>query len=390
MTATKGPALRDLTPPQRFQRLAPQAGLDDDDRQALETGGLDIETADRMIENVIGLLALPMGVALHLTINGRERPVPLAIEEASVVAGLSHAGKLLTAGGGIAAVATESLMIGQVQLVDVPDIDRAIRAIHDARAALIHTCDGADRILVGLGGGVRELEVRRLDPTGAADPVGPMLIVHLIADVRDAMGANAVNTMAECIAPELERLSGGHARLRILSNLADRRTVTARGRVPFAVLAHGGFAGADVARGIQEASVFAERDPYRAATHNKGIMNGVDGLLLATGQDWRAVEAGAHAYAARSGRYGPLSRWRVADGFLTGELTMPMAVGVVGGAVAKHRGARAALKLLGVETARDLAEIAGAVGLAQNLAALRALAAEGIQAGHMRLHQRKG
>ncbi|MBN1771494.1 MAG: 3-hydroxy-3-methylglutaryl-CoA reductase, partial [Deltaproteobacteria bacterium] len=219
---------------------------------------------------------------------------------------------------------------------------------------------------------------------------GPMLVVHLVLDVLDAMGANAVNTMAERAAPELERLTGGRARLRILSNLADRRTVTAGGAVPFAALVREGFAGPDVAQGIEEASVFAERDPYRAATHNKGIMNGIDAVLLATGQDWRAVEAGAHAWAARDGRYGPLSRWRVGDdGTLRGTLTLPLAVGVVGGAVKAHRGVRAALKLAGVERARDLAELAAAVGLAQNLAALRALAAEGIQRGHMRLHARK-
>jgi hydroxymethylglutaryl-CoA reductase len=390
MTASKEAGLRELTPAQRVQRLAPRAGLTDEDRRALGSGGLDLDAADRMLENVVGLLALPVGVATHLVVNGRERVVPLALEEASVVAGLSHAGKLLAAGGGIESTAGPSLMIGQVQLVDVPDIDRASRAVEAARPELLATCNGADRILVGLGGGVRELELRRLDPAGDDDPCGPMLVVHFLVDVRDAMGANAVNTMAECVAPQLERLTGCRARLRILSNLADRRTVTARGRVPFAALERGGVPGADTARGIQEASVFAERDPYRAATHNKGIMNGIDGLMLATGQDWRAVEAGAHAYAARSGRYAPLSRWRVREDGLAGELTLPMAVGVVGGAIRSHGTVRAALKLLGAETARDLAEVAAAVGLAQNLAALRALAAEGIQAGHMKLHARKG
>ena len=390
MTRGAGASLRDLSPAERLRRLSPAAGLDESDREALATGGLDLETADRMIENVVGLLALPVGVGLHLVVNGRERVVPMALEEPSVVAGLSNAAKMLAAGGGVTARATPSLMIGQVQLVDVPDLDAAARAVREAADALTRRCRELDPTLADRGGGLREVAVRRLGPHGPDDPLGPMLVVHLVVDVLDAMGANAVNTMAEGVAPELERLTGGRARLRILSNLADRRTVVAAGRVPFAALAREGFAGADVARGIEEASVFAERDPYRAATHNKGIMNGIDAVLLATGQDWRAVEAGAHAYAARDGRYGPLSRWRVGDDeALHGTLTLPLAVGIVGGAVKVHRGVRAALKLLGAESARDLAETTTAVGLAQNLSALRALAAEGIQRGHMRLHARK-
>lgn len=385
-----GAGLRDLSPAERLRRLSPGAGLDEADREALATGGLELEVADRMIENVVGLLALPVGVGLHLRVNGRERLVPMVIEEPSVVAGLSNAAKMLAAGGGVTVEATAALMIAQVQLVDVPDLDAAERAVLEAHAAVARSCRDADPTLAALGGGVRDVVVRRLPPRGPEDPLGPMLVVHLVVDVLDAMGANAVNTMAECVAPELERLTGGRARLRILSNLADRRTVTAVGSVPFAALAREGFAGDDVARGIVEASVFAERDPYRAATHNKGIMNGIDAVLLATGQDWRAVEAGAHAYAARDGRYGPLSRWRLGDdATLRGTLTLPLAVGVVGGAVKTHRGVRAALKLAGVERARELAELAAAAGLAQNLAALRALAAEGIQRGHMRLHARK-
>jgi hydroxymethylglutaryl-CoA reductase len=384
-----GRSLRKLTPAERLRELGDRAGLDEGERRALAGGGLDLETADTMLENVIGLHALPLGVAVHLVVNGRERLVPIALEEPSVVAGLSNAGRMLAAGGGVSSTASEPLMIAQIQLVDVPDPDAARRALGERRAEIVALCDAADRRLVEVGGGVRDVEARLLGPLDAGDPLGPMLVVHLVVDVRDAMGANAVNTMAERVAPELERLTGGRARLRILSNLADRRTVTATGRIPFAALARGDFDGADVARGVVEASVFAERDPYRAATHNKGIMNGIDGLLLATGQDWRAVEAGAHAYAARGGRYAPLSRWRIHDRHLAGELTLPLAVGVVGGAVKTHRGVRAALKLLGVTRARDLAEVAAAVGLAQNVAALRALAAEGIQAGHMKLHRRK-
>ncbi|MBI5490701.1 MAG: hydroxymethylglutaryl-CoA reductase, degradative [Deltaproteobacteria bacterium] len=381
--------LRGLPPAERRRLVAAGAGLTAEESAALAAGGLDIDAADRMLENVIGLHALPLGVALNLVVNGRERRVPMALEEPSVVAGLSNAARMLGAGGGVDATASAPLMISQVQLVDVPDLDAATRHVLDARATILAACDAADPALVAAGGGARDLQVRRLDPAGPRDPLGPMLVVHLVVDVREAMGANAVNTMAERVAPELERLTGGRAGLRILTNLADRRTVSARGRVPFEALARGGFAGEDVARGIEAASVFAERDPYRAATHNKGIFNGIDALLLATGQDWRAVEAGGHAFAARSGRYGPLSVWRVRGDTLEGELTMPMAVGLIGGAVRAHAGVRAALKILGATGAADLAEVAAAVGLAQNLAALRALVSEGIQAGHMKLHRRK-
>ncbi|MBI5500367.1 MAG: hydroxymethylglutaryl-CoA reductase, degradative [Deltaproteobacteria bacterium] len=383
-------SLRGLSPAERLRRVAAGRGLSAAECAALAAGGLGIDDADRLIENVVGLHALPLGVALHLVVNGRRRLVPMAIEEPSVVAGLSNAAKMLAAGGGVESTASAPLMISQVQLMDVPDPEAAARVVLDARVALLAACDAADPALVGAGGGARDVQVRRLDPAGPGDPLGPMLVVHLVVDVREAMGANAVNTMAERVAPELERLTGGRACLRILTNLADRRTVAARGRVPLGALARGGFAGEDVARGIEAASVFAERDPYRAATHNKGIFNGIDALLLATGQDWRAVEAGGHAFAARGGRYGPLSVWRVRAGMLEGELTMPMAVGLIGGAVRAHAGVRAALGILGAAGAADLAEVAAAVGLAQNLAALRALASEGIQAGHMRLHRRKG
>jgi hydroxymethylglutaryl-CoA reductase len=383
-------SLRDLPPEGRLQVVASEAGLTGEECAALAAGGLDTASADRMLENVVGLHALPLGIAVNLVVNGRRRLVPMAVEEPSVVAGLSNAAKMLAAGGGVESTATPPLMISQVQLVDIPDPDAATRAVLAARSAVLAACDAADPKLVAAGGGARDLEVRRLDPDGPDDPLGPMLVVHLIVDVREAMGANAVNTMAERVAPELERLTGGRVRLRILTNLADRRTVTARGRVPFEALARGGFAGEDAARGIEAASVFAERDPYRAATHNKGAFNGIDALLVATGQDWRAVEAGGHAYAARSGRYRPLSVWRVRNGALEGSIMLPMAVGLIGGAVRSHAGVRAALKVLGATHAADLAEVAAAVGLAQNLAALRALASEGIQAGHMRLHRRKG
>jgi hydroxymethylglutaryl-CoA reductase len=345
--------------------------------------GLTVVAADAMVENAVGVFSLPLGVCAHLCVNGRDRVVPMVVEEPSVIAAASHAAKLLREGGGIDATASDPIVSGQVQLLDVPDFEAAEHAIHAARDALLVEANGAHRRLIAAGGGARDVELRRLEPLGPDDPVGPMLVVHLHVDVREAMGANIVNTMCERLAPRLEALSGGRARLRILSNLCDRRTVTVRGGVPVAALG-----GEDLAQGVVEASVFAERDPYRAATHNKGIMNGVDAVMLATGQDWRAVEAGAHAFAARSGRYTALARWRVAGGLLRGEMTLPLAVGVVGGVVRVHPSVRSALRVADVEGARDLAQLAAAVGLAQNLGALRALAGEGIQSGHMRLHAR--
>ncbi len=352
---------------------------------------LPIEKAEQMVENVIGLMSLPLGLCVNLQINGRDHLVPMAIEEASVVAAASHAAKLLRAGGGIHAENTPPLMIGQIQLCDIPDIDRAIARLYEHQEELLAQAAKMDPRLVEVGGGPRAIELRRLDPLEQDDPLGPMLIVHLIVDVRDAMGANAVNTMCEGLAPRLAELAGGRARLRILSNLADRRLVTVRGRVPFAAFCkpnQPSEEGEAIAYGIQEASIFAERDPYRAATHNKGIMNGIDAVLVATGQDYRAVEAGAHAYAAQKGRYTALSRWRVQDGALHGEMTLPMAVGIVGGVIRVHPTAQAALQIMQISTAQELAHIAAAVGLAQNLAAIRALANEGIQQGHMRLHSR--
>jgi hydroxymethylglutaryl-CoA reductase len=282
-------------------------------------------------------------------------------------------------------------MVGQIQLLDLPDPIAAERSILGARDRLLALANEEHPRLLSAGGGARDIEVRHLEPSLDDDPLGPMMVVHVLVDVREAMGANALNTICERLAPHLEGLTSARARLRILSNLCDRRTVSVRGRVPFGALeGHGCDSGRALAQGIVEASVFAERDPYRAATHNKGIMNGVDAVLVATGQDWRAVEAGAHAYASRSGRYTALSRWRTTeDDHLEGMMTLPMAVGVVGGVVRVHPSVRAALRLSRIQTAADLARTAASVGLAQNMAALRALAAEGIQRGHMRLHARK-
>jgi len=348
--------------------------------------GLTPEQADHMIENTVGIFGLPLGVAMNFVVNGREVLVPMAIEEPSVVAGASFMAKLARAGGGFQATSSEPQMIAQLQVLDLKDPDEARRRVLEHQAEILAEVDQVDPIIAGLGGGARDLEARILRETA----VGPMLIVHLIVDVRDAMGANAVNTAAERLAPRLEQLTGGRVHLRILSNLADRRLASARGRIPVSTLAFGEFGGERVRDGIIEAWAFAEADPYRAATHNKGILNGVDAVVIATGNDWRAIEAGAHAYAARSGRYTSLSRWAVgSDGGLEGELEMPMAVGTVGGATRVHPAARAALELMGVRSARELAEVIVSVGLAQNLAALRALATEGIQRGHMGLHARQ-
>ena len=377
----------DLSLEERVAQVARWAALSEDEAAVLRgAAGLDLTRADQMIENVVGLHSLPLGIAVNFVVNGRDVLVPMVIEEPSVVAGASFAAKLTRDGGGFRAITTAPEMIGQLQVLDVADPWAARFSLLAARDELLNLADESDPVIVGLGGGARDLQVRVLEQT----PAGPMLVVHLIFDCRDAMGANAVNTACESLAPRIEQITGGRVLLRILSNLADRRLVRARCTVPLESLATGDFSGEQVARGIVEAGAFAAADSYRAATHNKGIMNGVDAVVLATGNDWRAIEAGAHAYAARSGRYTSLSTWeRDGEGNLTGTLEMPLAVGIVGGATRVHPTAQVALKIMGVQTARELAEIVAAVGLAQNLAAVRALATEGIQRGHMRLHARQ-
>lgn len=372
---------------ERAQIAAEWAGLSPAEQAAFSSeGGLTPAQADHMIENVVGLHALPLGLAVNFLVNGREVLVPMAIEEPSVVAGASYAARLVREGGGFAAHATEALMIAQIQVLELRDPPSARLALLENKQRLLDLANQTDPVIVSLHGGARDLEVRLI----ADSPVGPMLVAHLIYDTRDAMGANTVNTAAEALAPVVEQITGGRVNLRILSNLADRRLARARCAVPPSALAFGDFAGPTVRDRIVEAYALAAADPYRAATHNKGIMNGVDAVVMASGNDWRAIEAGAHAYAARSGRYTSLSTWGVdADGNLVGALEMPMAVGIVGGATRVHPTPRAALKLMGVQTARELAEIIVSVGLAQNLAALRALATEGIQRGHMRLHARQ-
>jgi len=371
---------------ERVDLIRAQVGLTEAEASLLAEGmGLSLERADHMVENVIGRYSLPLGIATNFVVNGQDVLVPMVIEEPSVVAGASLAAKLARAGEGFTAEVDAPLMIGQVQLVDVHDLEAAQAAILANKQELLASANEVDPVLVELGGGARDIEVRTL-----RTPSVSMLIVHLLYDVRDAMGANAINTACEYLAPTLAALAGGRAHLRILSNLADRRLARARVVIPEAALAFDGFEGPDVAEGIELAWAFAAADPYRAATHNKGIMNGVDAVALATGNDWRALEAGAHAYAARSGRYTSLSTWkRDGAGALVGDLEMPMAVGVIGGATRVHPTAQLALKLMGVESAASLAAIMVSVGLAQNLAAIRALATEGIQRGHMSLHARQ-
>jgi hydroxymethylglutaryl-CoA reductase len=372
---------------QRLAELAQRAVLSEEDVAALSgRAGLTAEQADRMIENVVGVHGLPLGIALNFIVNGREVLVPMAVEEPSVVAGASFMAKLARSTGGFVATADPPEMIGQIQLLELSDLPAAQQAILDQKEQLLAEISGLDPVLSRLGGGPRDLYVRLIEDS----PIGAFLVVHLIYDVRDAMGANAVNTAVEYLAPCLEAISGGKSHLRILSNLADHRLARAQCSIPLSTLAFGEFKAEDVRDGIIAAWAFAMADPYRAATHNKGIMNGIDPVVIATGNDWRAIEAGAHAYAARNGRYTSLSTWGQDDsGNLLGSLELPMAVGIVGGATGVLPTARASLKLMGVSSAAELAEIIVSVGLAQNLAALRALATEGIQRGHMGLHARQ-
>lgn len=381
------PGFYNLTLPERLAELARRGMLSPEDIAALSgQAGLSSEQADHMIENVVGTFSLPLGIALNFIVNGREVLVPMAIEEPSVVAGVSFMAKLARAEGGFIAKADPPEMIGQIQLLCIPDLHATRQVILEQKERLLAEIADLDPVLKRLGGGPRDLEVRMIEES----PIGAFLVVHLIYDVRDAMGANAVNTAVEHLAPQLENLTGGKAHLRILSNLADHRLARSECTIPLSELAFDTYPAEEVRDGIISAWAFAAADPYRAATHNKGIMNGVDPVVIATGNDWRAVEAGAHAYAARSGRYTSLSTWgQDARGNLAGSLEMPMAVGIVGGSTQVHPAARASLKLMGVNTAGQLAEIIASVGLAQNLAALRALATEGIQRGHMGLHARQ-
>ncbi|MDR6453277.1 hydroxymethylglutaryl-CoA reductase, degradative [Variovorax paradoxus] len=380
------PNFRALTPAQRLAHIAQAASLTGDEAALLaQPGALSVDRANGMVENVIGTFELPLGVAGNFTVNGRDYLVPMAVEEPSVVAAASFMAKLAREGGGFEASSTGPLMRAQVQVIGITDPYGARLALLRARDEILAVANSRDKVLIGLGGGCRDIEVHVFGDT----PRGAMVVMHLIVDVRDAMGANTVNTMAEAVSPLVEKLTAGTVRLRILSNLADLRLARARVRLAPSVLATRERSGEEVVEGVIDAYTFAAIDPYRAATHNKGIMNGVDPVIVATGNDWRAVEAGAHAYACRSGRYSSLTTWeKDTTGALVGTIEMPMPVGLVGGATKTHPLARLALKILDVKSAQELGEVAVAVGLAQNLGALRALATEGIQRGHMALHAR--
>lgn len=379
------PDFRSLEPAQRLRQIAGSVGMDAQECALLSESGLPLDIANGMIENVIGKFELPYAIAGNFQVNGKDVLVPMVVEEPSVVAAASYMAKLARQAGGFQASTTGAHMRAQVQMTGIADPYGARQALLHCRQEIIDLANSRDRVLVELGGGCRDIEVHVFPDTAR----GAMVVTHLIVDVRDAMGANTVNTMAEAVAPLIERIGGGQVRLRILSNLADLRLARASVRIPAALLDSKRYPGAEVAQSIVDAYTFAAVDPYRAATHNKGIMNGIDPLIVATGNDWRAVEAGAHAYACRGGRYTSLSTWEIgAGGDLVGTLELPMAVGLVGGATKTHPLARLSLKIMQVASAGELAGVAAAVGLAQNMAALRALSTEGIQRGHMALHAR--
>jgi len=374
------PGFYKLTLEERLEVLRDFSGLSNEEIELLSNfGNLGREVGEKMIENVVGAMSYPLGIAANFLINGRDYLIPMVLEEPSVVAAASNAAKMTRKKGGVFYEVTDPVMIGQIQVVGIEDPYFQSQAVLSEKEEILKIANEKDPILVKFGGGAIDLEARVLD-----SPVGKMLVIHLLVDVRDAMGANAVNTMCEAVAPYIEKITGGKVYLRIISNLADKRLVRARTVVDKEELG-----GRDLVEGIVTAWALAEVDPYRAATHNKGIMNGVIAVALATAQDHRAIEAGAHAYACRFGCYKPLSRWEVnRDGDLVGTLEMPMAVGTVGGATKVHPVAQVCMKILGVNRASELAGIMGSVGLVQNLAALRALAKEGIQRGHMKLHAR--
>ncbi len=373
--------------PDRVALIAQWAGLDANEEAALlGMTGLNSTQADQMIENVVGIYALPMGIALNFLVNERDYLIPMVVEEPSVVAACSFAAKLAREGGGFTASSDEPIMIGQIQVVGVENVYVAAGQVWAIRDQLLEAANDPELAVVKMGGGPRDLELRPFPES----PVGPMLIIHLLYDVRDAMGANLVNTACEKLAPIIEQATGGRVNLRILSNLADHRLVRSSCTIPAQSLKNDKMSGEEVVQAIVEAGAFAEIDPYRAATHNKGIMNGMDAVCIATGNDWRALEAGAHAYAARSGKYTSLTHWTADEnGNLHGEIEMPLAVGTVGGATRVHPTAKVAMKILGPKTAQELAQVMASVGLAQNFAAIRALATEGIQRGHMSLHARQ-
>jgi hydroxymethylglutaryl-CoA reductase len=369
-----------LSPKERLEFVKEFAGLSDEECALLRnTGSLPLELTDRMIENVVGAIPIPLGIAVNFLINKRDYLIPMAIEEPSVVAAASYAAKMIRDGGGFYTSSTPPIMIGQIQAVGIKDPYAARMRVIQAKEEILKKANDQDPLLVSVGGGAKDVEARVITTTQ-----GSMLITELHVDCRDAMGANAVNTMAEAVAPMIERITGGRVYLRIISNLATKRLARAGCTVPKEAVG-----GEEVVDGVVNAYAFAAADPYRAATHNKGILNGIIAVIIATCNDHRAIEAGAHAYAARNGQYTTLSTWeKNENGDLIGSIELPMAVGLIGGAVRTHPIAKIAIKILGVKTANEFAEVLAAVGLAQNLGALRALAHEGIQRGHMSLHAR--
>lgn len=368
---------------ERLLKVKEFASLSEEESALLEKyGALDSDSANRMIENVIGTTQLPLGIATNFAINGKDYLIPMALEEPSVVAAASNAAKLARKGGGFTSSTDDPVMIGQVQIVQVKNPSEGVKKIIGKKKEIMEKANAQDAILVKFGGGVRDIEARVIHSWR-----GGMIIVHLYVDVRDAMGANAVNTMSESISPMLEELTGGKVKLRIISNLAVKRLARAKAVWKKEDLAFDSFSGEDVIESILDAYAFAETDVYRCTTHNKGIMNGVDAVVVATGNDFRAIEAGAHSYACITGKYLPLTKYyKNKDGDLVGEIELPIAVGLVGGATKTHPIARTAVKILGVKTAQELAQVIASVGLAQNFAAIRALSTEGIQKGHLRLH----
>jgi hydroxymethylglutaryl-CoA reductase len=378
MQTSELPGFHKLSIEERVKIVANFAKLSPEEVRFLtNTGRLSLDMADKMSENVIGTFELPFGIATNFLINGKDYLIPMAIEEPSVIAAASHGAKLARPGGGFSVSADPSLMVGQIQIVNVEKIEKAKNVIIDKKYEILEAANSKDSVLVSIGGGAKDIETNILKTKR-----GQMLIVNLIVDVKDAMGANAVNTMVERIAPKLEEITGGRSRLRIISNLADRRLARARAVWLADVI------GKDTVEGVLDGWAFAVADRHRCATHNKGIMNGIDAVGLATGQDWRALEAGAHSFAAVKG-YKPLTKYyKDKAGNLVGEIELPIAVGIVGGSTKTNPIAQIALKILGVKSAQELAGVMAAVGLAQNFAALRALSTEGIQRGHMKLHAR--
>ncbi|MFA6317197.1 MAG: hydroxymethylglutaryl-CoA reductase, degradative [Elusimicrobiota bacterium] len=368
---------------ERLDKLDEWMALPTKEKWALKNETLTAEQADMLIENVIGVFGMPLGLAVNFRINDKDYLIPMAVEETSIVAACSHLAKLIRENGKLTATADPAIMEGQIQLVDLPDIDRAEKDILEAKSRLLQLANKQDQMLVSLGGGAKDYYVRRIKTES-----GEMLIVHLQVNVVDAMGANAVNTMVETLGPIIAEMTKGELICQIITNLADKSLVRARFDIQVDCLAKGGFSGKQVAERVVKAYHWADADPYRATTHNKGVMNGIDAVILATGNDWRAVEAGCHAYAARTGRYRSLTRYRIEGDRLIGEIEVPMAVGVVGGVTKLHPGVAILLKVLGMPSRRELAEVIASVGLVQNVAAVRALVTEGIQEGHMTLHAR--